>query len=177
MPRAGSVRTLKYVEQGKQLKAAREQAGLSGESLGVAIGVTRFTIAKYEQGEIVPSKETRHALGRVLGEATMSAIEWPRPNSPASYKRASQLAPPGTPGAALKEMRLGLAGPPSQFEMAQRLGMTEQGYRWVETRGGQLTAEIMQKLAQVYSASELNLLKMLAATFTGTATAESVSAI
>lgn len=48
------------------IKEIREAAGMSQESLAVASGVTRVSIARYEAGERVPSLEIAARIARAL---------------------------------------------------------------------------------------------------------------
>lgn len=48
------------------IKEIREAAGMSQESLAVASGVTRVSIARYETGERVPSLEIAARIARAL---------------------------------------------------------------------------------------------------------------
>lgn len=145
---------LKYKEQGRHLRGLRELCGLSSKELGDKIGQTRFIISKFETGRRVPSLELRRALGRILGVEAIAAIDWPRPYAPTNYRRQSKLTPPDSPGAILKQLRLSLPDTPTQREMAERLGMKEENYRWVESRGGRVTPELLKKLATIYSDSD-----------------------
>lgn len=145
----------KYKRQGQQLQRLREQHGLSGEELGKRVGVTRFGISGYETGRTVPSDKVRKALGQVLGVEQVASIGWPRSYAPTRYRRQSKLAPPDSPGAILKQLRLSLPDTPTQKEIAERLGMKEENYRWVESRGGRVTPELLEKLASIYSKEQL----------------------
>lgn len=52
---------------GERLKALRESAGMSQETLARAAGVSTSTVSKMEQRSIDPSWSTVQALARALG--------------------------------------------------------------------------------------------------------------
>jgi transcriptional regulator with XRE-family HTH domain len=58
------------------LSAARRASGLTQEDLEKAIGISRYTISKFENGNMTPSRETLLALCRamVLDATTMNSI-------------------------------------------------------------------------------------------------------
>lgn len=55
-------------DYGKMIKKAREEAGITQEALGKAIGVSGVTIMRYEKGQRNPSSKIIGEIAEVLGE-------------------------------------------------------------------------------------------------------------
>lgn len=54
------------MEIGKEIKEAREKAGMSREELALRLGVSYWTIAKYETGERTPDAPMLKKISKVL---------------------------------------------------------------------------------------------------------------
>ena len=52
---------------GERLREAREKAGLRREELAVKLGVSVYSIARWEQGRNKPLPEFRRRLKKILG--------------------------------------------------------------------------------------------------------------
>ncbi len=57
------------------LKAARYQAGMTQEDAGKALGVSQWTISKWETGEIRPAVEMRPIIAKTYG-LEAGQIDW-----------------------------------------------------------------------------------------------------
>ena len=55
-------------DYGQMIKKAREEAGITQEALGKAIGVSGVTIMRYEKGQRNPSSKVIGEIAEVLGE-------------------------------------------------------------------------------------------------------------
>lgn len=55
-------------DYGQMIKSAREEAGITQEALGKAIGVSGVTIMRYEKGQRNPSSKVIEEIAEVLGE-------------------------------------------------------------------------------------------------------------
>lgn len=55
-------------DYGQMIKRAREEAGITQEALGKAIGVSGVTIMRYEKGQRNPSSKVIGEIAEVLGE-------------------------------------------------------------------------------------------------------------
>lgn len=62
---------------GKRIRAARESAGFTQESLSEAIGVSRSAVARWENNDIEPKIENLICLSEVLRVSTDSLLGIP----------------------------------------------------------------------------------------------------
>ena len=83
-----------YTEQGAALRALREESGLTQAQLAQKVELSTIMIRSLEAGKILPSDNTKVALGRVFGEETINALGWPRAYSPlkTNYRLKRQFA-------------------------------------------------------------------------------------
>ena len=127
---------------------------LSLTQLAKAAEISLSMLSKLKAGDTLPSNETLAALSQVLGAEPIAAIGWPKAKSPLTRVNiVSKSAPPGSFGAKLKELRLTLAGPPDQTEVAIRLGIKPKAYTYMEQGGGErmlAKKEFQQKLLALF---------------------------
>jgi transcriptional regulator with XRE-family HTH domain len=57
------------------LKAARYQAGMTQEDAGKALGVSQYTVSKWETGEIRPLVKMRRIIAKAYGLG-VDQIDW-----------------------------------------------------------------------------------------------------
>ena len=62
-------------DYGQMIKKAREEAGITQEALGKAIGVSGVTIMRYEKGQRNPSSKVIGEIAEVLGEPFLAASD------------------------------------------------------------------------------------------------------
>lgn len=58
---------LSQLKIGEQIKAAREQKGMTQEQLAEAIGMTQRMVSSYERGKVAVSRKAAEKISRVLG--------------------------------------------------------------------------------------------------------------
>jgi len=58
---------LNQLKIGEQIKAAREQKGMTQEQLAEAIGMTQRMVSSYERGKVAVSRKAAEKISKVLG--------------------------------------------------------------------------------------------------------------
>jgi len=64
-------------DRGKQIKAARTRAGISQEALAATMGVSVFTVSRYERGAVPVSDERLVQIAYALGLERDAFMEVP----------------------------------------------------------------------------------------------------
>ncbi len=81
----------------KQLRKARQDKGISVESLASQVGVTRQTLVNYEKGETYPTVELLPRLAKELGQDILFFF---KETQQENCMTTQKMAPEGAPVAA-----------------------------------------------------------------------------
>ena len=90
---------------GRRIQEARKAAGLSQESLGERLGVSRQAVSKWESDASVPDLENLIAMSRIFG-VTIGALLGMEPAAEEPTEEDSPEAPGGESGDAAPDREL-----------------------------------------------------------------------
>lgn len=99
----------------ERLRNLREHLGFTQEALGQAVGVTRQTIASWEQGETSPTLAQLFRLSKAMAVPVEALLGEPATDDPAILFRADD------PAALAPELRAAVARKVADYAAVERL--------------------------------------------------------